>query len=119
MEYLGAGQLALAGMEAYTNGILSCLAHWGLLSDGILPARGSVIYGDWLLAQTDGIFYECLGLGTKVETGDLIAQICDTRGEPLQDFRAPAAGIIAGLRSKAFVRKDSWGVLAGCWEPLP
>jgi predicted deacylase len=118
MEYLGAGQLSREGADAYLRGILSCLAYWGVLRGReALRASGEVIYGDWMLASAEGIFRECVALGTAVEAGQRVAEIVNTRGEPLQEFVAAAEGIVAGLRSKAYIREGNWGVLIGTKEP--
>lgn len=118
MEYLGAGQLSSAGVDAYVNGIFSCLSYWGLLQNTARSnGPASVVYGDWLLAETEGIFRECATLGQEVDRGEAVAQIFNPRGEPLQKFAAPAAGIVLGLRSKAYVHSGDWGVLVGVREP--
>ena len=113
-EYLGAGQLAPSGRHRYVEGILSCLALWGLVPGG--PSRepsGSVYEGDWLLAEDTGLFEAACGLGQDVRRGEHLAVIIDLRGERQQAFAAPHDGVVLGLRSKTYIRKGDWAVLLG------
>ena len=113
-EYLGAGQLSSAGVDSYVSGIKRCLAHWGVISPlpdamGIQRCYG----GDWLMSRSSGIFVAAADLGDAVAAGDVLARIEDVRGQTLQDFTAPASGVILGLRSKAYIPADAWGVMLG------
>jgi len=113
-EYLGAGQLSPAGVAAYIKGVLSCLAAWGITQPGFsMEPRGHAFQGDWQLAAATGVFQAQCALGDPVKRGDLLAEIVDVRGRVLQRFASPTAGIVLGLRSKAWIREDDWGVLIG------
>src|SRR5262249_30684688 len=47
-EYLGAGQLSAEGAMRYVDGILSCLALWGVCpSENKFPPDGKAFAGDW------------------------------------------------------------------------
>ena len=111
-EYLGAGQLARTGVDAYVAAVLSCLAFWGTLPqhEPFAPG-GEVLRGDWQLARTAGIFHSCIPVGTRLTAGQEIAQIRDIRGSVLERFAAPHDGILLALRSKAYIREGAWGVL--------
>jgi predicted deacylase len=113
-EYLGRGQLAQEGSRAYASGVLSCLAHWGIL-DGrhALPAGGRAFEGNWHLASATGIFRSARESGSLVCPGDLIAEIVDVRGCVIQRFIASSRGVVLGLRSKAYIREGDWAVLIG------
>ena len=111
-EYLGAGQLSRDGVEAYRRGILSCLALWGLLpGETPLAPGGEPFTGDWMLAEAIGQFFAETELGDLVEPGRLLATIRDIRGDVLQSFVAPHAGIVLAIRSKAYIRSGDWGIL--------
>jgi predicted deacylase len=111
-EYLGAGQLSRDGVEAYRRGILSCLALWGLLpGETPLAPGGEPFTGDWMLAEATGQFFAETELGDLVEPGRLLATIRDIRGDVLQSFAAPHAGIVLAIRSKAYIRSGDWGIL--------
>ena len=113
-EYLGAGQLSDVGSRAYTHGVLSCLAHWGVVeTEHALPPGGQPFQGDWHLASAEGIFHCSRELGCRVAPGDTVAEILDCRGEVRQQFVSSSAGVVLGLRSKAYLRKGDWGVLIG------
>jgi predicted deacylase len=113
-EYLGAGQLSPQGSLAYTRGVWSCLALWGIAPPHtLLPEGGDPFENDWQLAEADGLFHEHRSLGDHVRAGDLIAVTTDLRGRTVQEFRAASSGVVLALRSKAWLRKGDWGVLSG------
>ena len=113
-EYLGAGQLSSAGVESYGAGVKRCLAHWGIMSPQPHANRIQSCYGgDWLMSRSSGIFVSAVDLGDAVAAGDVLARIEDVRGQTLQEFVAPASGVVLGLRSKAYILADAWGVLLG------
>ncbi|MBL8214986.1 MAG: succinylglutamate desuccinylase/aspartoacylase family protein [Bryobacterales bacterium] len=111
-EYLGGGQLSRPGVQAYTRGVRSCLALWGLLpNEQPRPANGDRYTGDWMLAEAEGAFVATARLGDMVEAGASLATIRNTRGEPLQEFKAATHGRVLAIRSKGYIRKGDWGVL--------
>ncbi len=113
-EYVGAGQLSEEGVEQYMAGVLSCLASWGISPRRtLLPEGGEIMTGDWMTASAEGIFRARRRLGDRVEVGDLLAEICGERGDVRQSFTASHKGKVLGLRSKAYIRADNWGVLIG------
>lgn len=111
-EYLGAGQLAFGGCEAYTRGILSTLAHWKLIGEEfLLPAAGQACSGDWQMSTAEGLFVGFCRIGDAVTTGQLLAEIRNPRGRVLQTFYAGREGFVLAIRSKAYVGLGNWGVL--------
>jgi predicted deacylase len=111
-EYRGMGRLALSGVEAYVNGVQSCLAWWGLLPETApLEPRSSVVAGDWQLAEETGFFETALEAGCRLVPGQPVARILSARGEILQSFSAAAPCTLLAIRAKAYVRKGDWGVL--------
>jgi predicted deacylase len=111
-EYLGGGQLSAQGVSCYADGVLSCLALWGLLDQARRkPESGQVLRGGWQLAEASGLFRYYCELGERVEAGRVLAEIVDLRGATLQSFIASEPGVILALRSKAYTRKGDWGVL--------
>lgn len=114
MEYLGAGQLSQDGVRDYQNGVLSCLAHWGLLAPATDPLRPSTAFeGDWQMASASGIFTPRCRLGDEVRKGTVLASTVGMRGEVEQEFVSSCDGVVLGLRSKAYVCRENWGVLVG------
>jgi len=113
-EYRGAGQLSPDGVRDYRNGILACLAHWGLLPATLKPPTPiSVFEGDWQLASSSGIFTAQCRPGDTVKEGAALAATLGTRGEVLQEFVSSCDGVVLGLRSKAYIRCENWAVLVG------
>lgn len=113
-EYHGAGQLSPDGVRAYRNGILACLSHWGLLASAPEEPRAvNVFEGDWQLASAEGIFTARCRLGDAVRKGVTLAVTVDNRGQVQQEFVSPSDGVILGLRSKAYIRRENWAVLVG------
>jgi len=113
-EYHGAGQLSPDGVRDYRRGILACLSHWGLLASAAQPPRvADAFEGDWQLASAEGIFTARCRLGDAVSKGATLAVIVDTRGQVQQEFVGSSDGVILGLRSKAYIRRDNWAVLVG------
>jgi predicted deacylase len=70
-----------------------------------------VFSDDWLPAGATGIFLTDRKLGDFVLAGEELATIGGYRGETLDKVVAPHAGIILGLRSKAYITTGSWAVL--------
>ncbi len=115
-EYLGAGQLSLEGTLAYVQGTMNCLREWSILSTAPEAAKGtkqSCFTGDWLLANTVGLFLPHVALGNEVEKGSPLAEIHNERGEVLEVIHAPFVGQVLGLRSKAHISQGAWAVLLG------
>ena len=113
-EYLGAAQLSAAGVRAYTEVVLACLAERGIAHRTFsMEPRGHAFQGDWQLAAATGVFQAQCALGDSVRRGDLLGEILDVRGRLLRRFTSPTAGIVLGLRSKAWIRENDWGVLTG------
>jgi predicted deacylase len=113
-EYLGAGQLSPEGVRDYRNGVLACLAHWGLLASAPEEPRTVTAFeGDWQLASVSGIITASCRLGDAIEKGTMLAAIVGSRGEVLQEFVSPCDGLVLGLRSKAYIRSENWAILVG------
>ena len=113
-EYLGAGQLSADGVRDYRNGLVACLAAWGILaSDTQPPKTPDVFTGDWQPASADGIFTACCRIGDTVANGTTLAVIAGSRGQILQEFVSTCDGVILGLHSKAYIRETNWAVLVG------
>jgi predicted deacylase len=112
-EFLGAGQLAPKGREKYQRGILSILAHWKLIEEEfLLPADGQACAGEWQMSIAEGLFVACCRIGDTVTEGQLLAEIRNARGRVLQTFHAgPDGGMVLAIRSKAYIRRENWGVL--------
>ena len=106
------GVVARAGQEAYTRGILSCLAHWGMLpAKYLLPTGGRACAGAWQMSRAEGLFVAHCQIGDQVATGQLLAEIRTPRGQVLQSFHADAvSGTVLAIRSKAYIRPENWGV---------
>ena len=112
-EYLGAGRVSEEGVQAYAKGIQRCLELWEVLepsaaADSLEP---KVYRDDWLPASATGIFRTDRKLGDNVLAGEELATIKGYRGETLAQIVAPHAGVILGLRSKAYITAGSWAVL--------
>ena len=118
-EYLGGGELSLAGAEAYRDGVERCLRLWSILREtpdaaSIQDAVATAIYtGDWQMSAASGLFIASVQLGGSVAEGDVLAHIYDERGEVLQTIFAQSAGTVLGLRCKAHVEQGKWAVLLG------
>jgi N2-acetyl-L-2,4-diaminobutanoate deacetylase len=119
-EYLGAGQLSAAGVDAYVQGVKNCLQSWSILAEhdvAVLPQQ-RCFTGDWQLSQSSGLFLAHVALNDAVEQGYLLASVHDERGETVDEMRAPFAGEVLGLRSKAHIQQGAWAVLLGKRHPL-
>ncbi len=113
-EYLGAGQLSADGVRDYRNGIIECLAHWGMLPSAPQASKTPDVFtGDWQVASAAGIFTASCRIGDAVAKGTTLALIAGMRGQVLQEFVSTGDGVILGLRSKAYIRETNWAVLVG------
>jgi len=111
-EYSGAGQLSVEGVAEYRQGIMQCLTAWGMYEAELsAPARQQLLFGDWRLAGSTGLFRSHVSLGQRVAQGQLLAATMSSRDTVLEEFVAASDGIVGGLRSKAFIRESNWAVL--------
>jgi N-alpha-acetyl-L-2,4-diaminobutyrate deacetylase len=112
-EYLGAGRVSEEGVRAYARGIRRCLELWQVLEPLVSPEmpESRVFNDDWLVAPATGIFRTNRKLGDNVRAGEELATIGGYRGEILAKIVAPHAGVILGLRSKAYITTGNWAVL--------
>jgi len=112
-EYLGAGRLSEEGVQAYARGIQRCLELWQVLEPSVSPEMPEprVFSDHWLLAAATGIFRTDRKLGDSVLAGEELATIGGYRGETLAKIVAPHAGVVLGLRSKAYISTGNWAVL--------
>jgi predicted deacylase len=112
-EYLGAGRVSEEGVQAYARGIRRCLELWQVLEPLVSPEMPEprVFSDDWLVAPATGIFRTNRKLGDNVLAGEELATIGGYRGEILAKIVAPHAGVILGLRSKAYISTGNWAVL--------
>jgi len=112
-EYLGAGRVSEEGVQAYATGLQRCLQLWQVLEPSSSPEvpEPRVFADDWLLAAATGIFRTSRKLGDNVLAGEELATIVSPRGEVFAQIVAPHAGVILGLRSKAYITAGSWAVL--------
>jgi N2-acetyl-L-2,4-diaminobutanoate deacetylase len=112
-EYLGAGRVSETGVQVYARGIQRCLELWQVLEPSASAEllEPKVYRDDWLPAGATGIFRTNRKLGDSVLPGEELATIKGYRGETLAQIVAPHAGVILGLRSKAYITAGSWAVL--------
>ena len=111
-EYLGAGQLSPEGATQYERGIGRCLALWGLYEEPLsMPGEQKVLTGDWQLATQSGIFHAEQPLGARLTAGQRIAHTESCTGAVMEEFFAPVAAVLGGIRSKAYIRAEDWAVL--------
>jgi predicted deacylase len=112
-EYLGAGRLSEEGVQAYARGLQRCLELWQVLEPSTFPEMPEprVFSDDWLPAAATGIFRTDRKLGDNVLAGEELATIGGYRGERLARIVAPHAGVVLGVRRKAYITSGSWAVL--------
>ena len=102
---------------------LNVMRHYGMLPG---EARYAAVrhkgVQEALLAPASGLFLPVEGVGFQQEMkqGDRIATIHDLYGEELGDIRAPADGMIFGLRALPSVTTGDWccfyAKLDGTWD---
>jgi len=66
------------------------------------PAR-RVTKGHWMRAREGGLFERQVDLLQEVRVGDVIGVVYDVLGHGVEELRAPASGIVIGLRYAATV----------------
>lgn len=102
---------------------LNVMYHYGMLPG---EARYAAVrhkgVQEALLAPASGLFLPAEGIGFQepMKAGDRIATIHDLYGEALDDIRAPADGMIFGLRALPSVTTGDWccfyAKLDGVWD---
>jgi predicted deacylase len=72
-----------------------------------MPAR-RVTKGHWMRAREGGLFERRVDLLQAVEKGSVIGVVYDVLGHQLDELRAPATGIVIGLRYAATVASGDY-----------
>ncbi len=103
-EAPGAGRVRPADFETFVNGVLNSLRVIRILAGRPTvkpPTHLLVGSGDLdhiVLANTSGLFIAHTHLLADVHQGDLLGEVRDLTGEPLEEVRAPISGVIITLR---------------------
>ncbi len=98
---IGGGARCLASDVALTREtVLGALYHMAVVPGEPAPNdEAEVVSGDWLLAEASGLFEPSVGLEQRVAADESLGAIFDPFGEVVARVRAPAAGVVLGLRS--------------------
>ncbi len=93
------------------DGILNLLRHYRVIDgEPAYAERWLTGFQHALLAPVSGLFLAepSLEFQTPMRKGDLIARIMDVYGDELAELRAPADGMIFGLRALPNVQTGDW-----------
>lgn len=95
-------------VEAATAGLLANLAALGMLeredppvaeARSVLAARPEPLvcsHSAWIRSLRGGLVQVLPELGQQVDSGELVAELCDVFGHPLDQLVAPEAGVVIG-----------------------
>lgn len=113
-EYLGGGGCSPAGVEAYVTGCLNILTKFGMLEGRTIAA-----VHDPIIVEDDrpgaghmqvnhpapcaGFFEPAVGLGQRVESGEILGTVCDVIGESVTPIHAKFSGLVLVLHTFARV----------------
>jgi predicted deacylase len=110
-EAAGAGRIDPEDLRVFRQGILRLMRHLGILSGSISPVPVEVqLYGDGNLEQSmqatqPGFLLTAVHMLQNVAAGQELGRTVTLHGNPVEIFRAPAAGVVALIH--AFPRVES------------
>jgi predicted deacylase len=108
-EVGGIGTITSGGQQAYRQIVYALLTHLKMLpADPAHQAESEhtsmIVDHTDVLANFAGLFRTDIRLGQRVEKNELLGFVHDLAGAPLQELRAPKAGIVAIQRTFASVQ---------------
>jgi predicted deacylase len=105
VEFGVANRSEASEREFGSTGLRNLLTHVGMLAGTVEPPPDQVIVRDLIRVRTDrGGFLDLLvRAGDQVEEGQLVARVTDIDTEVLQEFHAPASGLICRINTMAVV----------------
>ena len=87
-------------MALTREAVLGALRYMAVVPGEPAPNdEAEVVSGDWLLAEASGLFEPSVGLEQRVAADESLGDIFDPFGEVVARVRAPAAGVVLGLRN--------------------
>ncbi len=93
----GRGLVEEEAVVRHVEGVLNIWRHLGLLTDAP-PAQARrptlLVRNEWLRSEHEGIFLCRVHPGQQVAEGEILGEIVDLLGDPLDEIVSPAAGLI-------------------------
>jgi predicted deacylase len=115
----GCGQLEEGAVQLLVRGVRNALRQLGVLpGDADAPPAGQRLVGSfiWLRSRAAGWWESAVAAGDEVGEGQLLGQIRNLWGDPLEEIAAPRDGVILFLTTSAAVAAD--GLLLGIGADL-
>jgi N-alpha-acetyl-L-2,4-diaminobutyrate deacetylase len=111
-EYGGGARLDPAGIEAYVQGVRSCLEFLGNLPGGSPRKHDApIVEGDFLIAQTNfGRLHLEVQPGDAIRADQLLATITDFERNCSEELVAPQDGLVLGVRPRPVIQRGDWVV---------
>ena len=122
-EARGAGRIHPEDLNMMIQGMRNLLAHLGILPGPIRASeirwklRGDGNTDSGISASQDGFLIVKVELLQQVARGELLGLLVDLRGEPLEDYRSPRAGVVALIHEFPVVKQGNSLFLIADREP--
>ncbi|MDB4897327.1 MAG: hypothetical protein JWN15_3589 [Firmicutes bacterium] len=90
------GQLDEANTQIHLRGCRNVLKHLGLLAGDLEPVKPIKLLAEfpWVRAEQSGCWYPAVRVGEYVTAGQSIGAVKDYFGNLLQEYHAPASGVV-------------------------
>lgn len=102
------GILDRKNIEWHREGIVNVARHLGIYDDGVDAkeyAQISLDEYEFIASPLDGMIYPIVEAGTRIERGDVFAEIRDSYGRKKTSIRARVGGIVMMRTTLQFVEK--------------
>lgn len=112
----GGGRLAEADVRFHLDGVLNCAAELGIVAPhaGERPRRAKVVSGFHRIAPPENArLYPRVRVGDDVSEGDVLAELRDIWGRPLEPLFAPASGPVVYCLGHPIARSDEPAIAIG------
>src|SRR5262249_20665558 len=96
-------------VQRHVDGVRNVWRTLGLLVDEppktVEPAH-VLSRNEWLRSAHEGVFLSSVRPGQSVEAGELLGELVDLLGNPLQEVRSPDDGVILFTVTSPAIKKD-------------
>lgn len=116
-ELGGGGSASAMTSSIAIKGVKNFLVHSGILQGELCITASKTLdmsaENSYIFSNRDGLIEYCFELEQQIEVGDLVAKIwpLDRTGEPPEEYRAQASGILAGRHFPGLVQTGDFMAL--------
>lgn len=105
-EVNGEGRCRKQDVEIYVTGIKNVMKHLGMIGgniEGVPEQRRCVESETYLYVEAGGFLRPNVETGHEMTKGELLGEVADVYGRPVEEIIAPFDGLVTGIRTKPIV----------------